>query len=640
MIVELGHFALITALLVSIIQGGLGLFGARQNNDYLMGVSLKATHIQCFLLLLSFSALVYAFCRSDFSVLLVASNSHMNKPLIYKIAGTWGNHEGSMLLWVLMLGIYGTAFAVLSSKVILAFRARVIGIHGFMSSTFLGFILFTSNPFERLLPAPYEGNGLNPILQDPALAAHPPLLYAGYVGFSITFAFAVAAMLDSKINHQWAVLVRRWVLVSWVFLTLGIGLGSFWAYYELGWGGFWFWDPVENASLMPWLAGTALLHSVMVTARNGQFMRWTLLLAILTYALSLIGTFLVRSGVLTSVHAFANDPERGIYILFIIVVSIGAALAVYARAMRQEMPGVQANLMGRESFLMLNNVFLATATTTVFIGTLYPLLVDALGFGKISVGAPYYAAVLMPICVPFFMLLPFGPFLSWQKTKASKFVKPLLGAVVLSALSVAAFWQIRPSLGVPVAFALLGSFWLIFGALAAPVGRARLFSTGGLSRLFKLPRPLYAATLAHAGIGVMLLGIIGTTAWREELVVAANEGEQMSIGDYRLVFEGVSIHEGPNYLAERGALKFLSGAREGDRLYPEKRVYQAERSQTTEAAIDVSLMRHVYAALGETLDDNRRVIRIWLHPLVVLIWLGGLMMALGGMVGLSARRLR
>lgn len=639
MIVELGHFALITALLVSIIQGGLGLIGARQNNDYLMGVSLKATHIQCFLLLLSFSALVYAFWRSDFSVLLVASNSHMNKPLIYKIAGTWGNHEGSMLLWVLMLGIYGATFAALSSKVVLAFRARVIGIHGFMSSTFLGFILFTSNPFERLLPAPYEGNGLNPILQDPALAAHPPLLYAGYVGFSITFAFAVAAMLDSKMNHQWAILVRRWVLVSWVFLTLGIGLGSFWAYYELGWGGFWFWDPVENASLMPWLAGTALLHSVMVTARNGQFMRWTLLLAILTYALSLIGTFLVRSGVLTSVHAFANDPERGVYILLIIVVSIGAALAVYARAMRQEMPLVQANLMGRESFLMLNNVFLATATTTVFIGTLYPLFVDALGFGKISVGAPYYAAVLMPICVPFFMLLPFGPFSSWQKTKASKIAKPLMGAVALSVLSVAAFWQIRPSLGVPVAFALLGSFWLVFGSLAAPVARARLFSEGGLSRLFKLPRPLYAATLAHAGIGVMLLGIIGTTAWREELVVAANEGEQMSIGDYRLVFEGVSIHEGPNYLAERGSLKFLTGAREGDRLYPEKRVYQAERSQTTEAAIDVSLMRHVYAALGETLEDNRRVIRIWLHPLVVLIWLGGLMMALGGMVGLSARRL-
>ena len=639
MIVELGHFALITALLVSIIQGGLGLIGARQNNDYLMGVSLKATHIQCFLLLLSFSALVYAFWRSDFSVLLVASNSHMNKPLIYKIAGTWGNHEGSMLLWVLMLGIYGATFAALSSKVVLAFRARVIGIHGFMSSTFLGFILFTSNPFERLLPAPYEGNGLNPILQDPALAAHPPLLYAGYVGFSITFAFAVAAMLDSKMNHQWAILVRRWVLVSWVFLTLGIGLGSFWAYYELGWGGFWFWDPVENASLMPWLAGTALLHSVMVTARNGQFMRWTLLLAILTYALSLIGTFLVRSGVLTSVHAFANDPERGVYILLIIVVSIGAALAVYARAMRQEMPRVQANLMGRESFLMLNNVFLATATTTVFIGTLYPLFVDALGFGKISVGAPYYAAVLMPICVPFFMLLPFGPFSSWQKTKASKIAKPLMSAVVLSVLSVAAFWQIRPSLGVPVAFALLGSFWLVFGSLAAPVARARLFSEGGLSRLFKLPRPLYAATLAHAGIGVMLLGIIGTTAWREELVVAANEGEQMSIGDYRLVFEGVSIHEGPNYLAERGSLKFLTGAREGDRLYPEKRVYQAERSQTTEAAIDVSLMRHVYAALGETLEDNRRVIRIWLHPLVVLIWLGGLMMALGGMVGLSARRL-
>lgn len=639
MIVELGHFALITALLVSIIQGGLGLIGARQNNDYLMGVSLKATHIQCFLLLLSFSALVYAFWRSDFSVLLVASNSHMNKPLIYKIAGTWGNHEGSMLLWVLMLGIYGATFAALSSKVVLAFRARVIGIHGFMSSTFLGFILFTSNPFERLLPAPYEGNGLNPILQDPALAAHPPLLYAGYVGFSITFAFAVAAMLDSKMNHQWAILVRRWVLVSWVFLTLGIGLGSFWAYYELGWGGFWFWDPVENASLMPWLAGTALLHSVMVTARNGQFMRWTLLLAILTYALSLIGTFLVRSGVLTSVHAFANDPERGVYILLIIVVSIGAALAVYARAMRQEMPHVQANLMGRESFLMLNNVFLATATTTVFIGTLYPLFVDALGFGKISVGAPYYAAVLMPICVPFFMLLPFGPFSSWQKTKASKIAKPLMSAVALSVLSVAAFWQIRPSLGVPVAFALLGSFWLVFGSLAAPVARARLFSEGGLSRLFKLPRPLYAATLAHAGIGVMLLGIIGTTAWREELVVAANEGEQMSIGDYRLVFEGVSIHEGPNYLAERGSLKFLTGAREGDRLYPEKRVYQAERSQTTEAAIDVSLMRHVYAALGETLEDNRRVIRIWLHPLVVLIWLGGLMMALGGMVGLSARRL-
>ena len=638
MLVELGHFALILAFLITLVQGSLSLVGARRQSDYLIGVGLKAAQIQCLLLTLSFMALVYAFLRSDFSVLLVATNSHINKPLIYKFAGTWGNHEGSMLLWALMLALYGAAFALFSKQIPLGFRARVIGVHGFMSLTFLAFILFTSNPFERLLPAPFEGNGLNPILQDPALAAHPPLLYAGYVGFSITFAFALAAMLYSKIERDWAVWVRRWVLVSWIFLTLGIGLGSFWAYYELGWGGFWFWDPVENASLMPWLAGTALLHSVMATARNGQFMRWTLLLAILTYALSLVGTFLVRSGVLTSVHAFANDPERGIFILLIIVVSVGAALAIYARAMRQELPSVGTNLISRESALMLNNVFLATATSTVFIGTLYPLFVDALGYGKISVGSPYFAAVLTPICVPFFMLLPFGPFLSWQKSLATQFIKPLLVAITLAALSVAVFWQIRPSLGVPVAFALLGAFWLIFGACAAPLARARLFETGWISRLIRLPRPLYAATLAHAGIGVMVLGIIGATAWREEVVVAANAGDRLSIGTYDFIFDGVQTHEGPNYLAERGSLRFLSGARAGDVLYPEKRVYQAERSQTTEAAIDISLMRHVYAALGETLEDGRRVVRVWLHPLVVLIWMGGLMMSLGGLIGLTARR--
>lgn len=635
---ELGHFAIIIAFLVSAVQSVAGYAGASRGREAWMEIAPRAAMTQFILLFLAGAALIRAFVLSDFSLDIVVANSHIDKPLLYKVAGSWGNHEGSMLMWALILALYGALFALFSRRLPLPFRANVLATQALISLAFLSFILFTSNPFARSFPAPFEGFGLNPILQDPALAAHPPLLYAGYVGYSLCFSFAIAAMLDRQITADWAAWVRKWAVLAWMFLTAGIALGSFWAYYELGWGGFWFWDPVENASLMPWLAGTAFLHSIMVTARQGQFMRWTVLLAILTFALSLIGTFLVRSGVLTSVHAFANDPERGIYILAIIALTVGGALALYSRSTFKTEVEKTFEPFSRESALLLNNIFLATATATVLIGTLYPLVVDALGLGKISVGPPYFSAVFIPLSVPFFVILPFGPVMSWGKSSWLQIRRALALPLIASLLAVLVFMSIRAAIGLSVLAALFGAMWLIMASLSTLLNAIDVRRPLLWQRLKILPRSVLAGNIAHAGIGIMLLGIIGATAWRSEIVVAAAPGETLQLGRYNFVFDAVSQIKGPNYISERAQVTMRDPDGSQRILYPEKRNYSAERSQTTEAAIDIRLSRHIYVVLGEQIEDGRRVIRIWEHPLVAFIWLGALVMIIAGGIGLTSRR--
>lgn len=637
MIAEFGHFVLILAFMVSLLQATLPIYGANRQLISVMQFADYLARAQFICIGIAFACLTYAFIVSDFSLSIVANNSHVSKPLMYKIAGVWGNHEGSMLLWVLVLAAYSFVFSFMSQNLETDFRARVLAVQGWIGVAFLGFIIFTSNPFSRLFPAPFEGMGLNPVLQDPALAAHPPLLYIGYVGTSMAFAFAVAGLLGDKLGRVWAQALRVWVLVAWLFLTLGIALGSFWAYYELGWGGFWFWDPVENASLMPWLAGTALLHSVMVTAQRGAFMRWTILLAILTFGLSLVGTFLVRSGVLTSVHAFATDPERGVYILAILATTIGGALLLYARARPKLAPTQEFEIVSRESALLLNNVFLATATATVFIGTLYPLFVDALGLGKISVGAPYFSTVFLPLMIPFVIVLPFGPFLSWQRFSGRRLVLPLSLALIAAIIFTFAYYTFTQASSWPAYISLLGAFWLICGAVAAFFDRLDIKRSGRFKRLRNMPPSTVASSLAHAGIGIMLMGIIGATAWKSERVVALMPGDALEIAGYEFVYEGTKSINGPNYRSDQATLRPRSPVSGLTELLPERRFYPAERGQTTEAAIDKRLSRNIYAALGEQLEDGSRVIRIWVHPLVALIWIGAVVMALGGFAGLRRR---
>ena len=628
MIAEFGHFALVCALCVCLVQVGAGLAGARSTSADLMRVADMSARAQFVLVLIAFGALTYSFVVSDFSLSVVHANSHIAKPLVYKIAGVWGNHEGSMLLWVLILALYGAAFSWGERTMPTSLHACIIGVQGLMGIAFLVFLVLTSNPFARLDTAPFEGRGLTPILQDPALAAHPPLLYAGYVGFSITFSFAIAALLDGKVDRQWARWMRPWTLLAWVFLTLGIALGSYWAYYELGWGGFWFWDPVENASLMPWLAGTALLHSALVAERRGTLINWTLLLAILTFALSLAGTFLVRSGVLTSVHAFANDPARGLFILVILALFTGGGLGLFGwRAPAPSNDKFQP--VSREALLVTNNIFLATATVTVFVGTIYPLALEALGGPKISVGAPYFNAVFAPLTIPFLIMLPLGPLLAWRSDRLSPLVTRLAPAALAAILITLGLALTRSGTPLLALVLLGGAFWLIGGALT-DIGQ----------RLRRLPNlaktPLLSAPVAHAGLGVMIIGIITATAWRQELVVAATPGEALRIGEKTLRFDGVRERAGPNYTSEQGRLVYLDGAHEGDVLSPERRFYEAERSQTTEAAITTDLAGHLYAVIGEPVED-KRVVRIWYHPFVALIWIGALLMALGGALGLAGR---
>lgn len=634
MIAELGHFVLVLALVVAAVQAIAPIYLARTAPDIALSIASRASYLQFILILLAFAALSYGFVRSDFSLAVVFANSHVAKPLIYKIAGVWGNHEGSMLLWVLIVAAYGAAYARFTDTKD-SFAARVLIVQGWLGVAFLAFLLFTSNPFARLLPAPFSGQGLTPILQDPALAAHPPLLYAGYVGFSMAYAFALAALTGADDGGNWARRMRPWILTAWIFLTLGIALGSYWAYYELGWGGFWFWDPVENASLMPWLAGTALLHSALVAEKRDTLKKWTLLLAIITFALSLSGTFLVRSGVLTSVHAFANDPERGLFILAILGGFSLAGFVLYGLRLPRLAADKPFQPVSREGLLLVNNIFLATATVTVFLGTIYPLVLDALGMGKISVGAPYFNAVFAPLTIPFALLLPLGPLLNWRAGSVKPLQNRLLLAAGAAALVTCGIVLSRGAASVMVVALFAAALWLLFGAGLDLAQRLAPYRSR-LIKFWTLPANAFSAPLAHAGLAIMLLGILAATQWRAEIVVAAAPNQQINIAGISLRYDGLREIDGPNYRAEQARLTYLTGRHQGTHIFPERRFYEAERSQTTEAAITTDMTGHLYAVVGETSGD-KRVLRLWYHPYVAFIWLGALLMALGGSFALVTR---
>jgi cytochrome c-type biogenesis protein CcmF len=634
MIAELGHFVLVVALVVAAVQAVAPIYLARTAPDIALSIASRASYLQFILILLAFAALSYGFVRSDFSLAVVFANSHVAKPLIYKIAGVWGNHEGSMLLWVLIVAAYGAAYARFTDTKD-SFAARVLIVQGWLGVAFLAFLLFTSNPFARLLPAPFSGQGLTPILQDPALAAHPPLLYAGYVGFSMAYAFALAALTGTDDGGNWARRMRPWILTAWIFLTLGIALGSYWAYYELGWGGFWFWDPVENASLMPWLAGTALLHSALVAEKRDTLKKWTLLLAIITFALSLSGTFLVRSGVLTSVHAFANDPERGLFILAILGGFSLAGFVLYGLRLPRLAADKPFQPVSREGLLLVNNIFLATATVTVFLGTIYPLVLDALGMGKISVGAPYFNAVFAPLTIPFALLLPLGPLLNWRAGSVKPLQNRLLLAAGAAALVTCGIVLSRGAASVMVVALFAAALWLLFGAGLDLAQRLAPYRSR-LIKFWTLPANAFSAPLAHAGLAVMLLGILAATQWRAEIVVAVAPNQQINIAGISLRYDGLREIDGPNYRAEQARLTYLTGRHQGTHIFPERRFYEAERSQTTEAAITTDMTGHLYAVVGETSGD-KRVLRLWYHPYVAFIWLGALLMALGGSFALVTR---
>ena len=644
MTVEIGHFALVLALALALVQATVPLVGARLGNHRLMSMAAPTAMAGFALVALSFCSLVAAYVASDFSVANVWENSHSLKPLLYKVTGTWGNHEGSMLLWVLILVLFGAMVALFSSNLPATLRANVLGVQGWIGSAFLLFILMTSNPFARLNPAPIEGRDLNPVLQDIGLAVHPPLLYLGYVGFSISFSFAVAALIEGRIDAAWARWVRPWVLAAWIFLTGGIAMGSYWAYYELGWGGFWFWDPVENASFMPWLAGTALLHSALVMERRSALKIWTVLLAILTFSLSLLGTFLVRSGVLTSVHAFATDPARGVFILIILSVFIGGALALFALRASELTAGGIFQPVSREGALVLNNLFLSTATATVLIGTLYPLLVEALSGDKISVGAPFFNLTFGFLMVPLLLIVPFGPLLAWKRGDLAAVSQRLFAALAIALLVTLAALVFIDRVSV---FAALGcglAAWLIAGSLTDLVyksGFPNVSAGVAFRRLIGLPGAAVGTVLAHAGLGVTLLGLVSVYALEIEKFVTMKPGDTLEVAGHVLTFEGVTPLRGPNFVEDqaRFSITGADGAPQGD-VASAKRIYTARQMPTTEAGIRTFGFSQLYVSLGDPTDDGGIVIRAWWKPNVTLIWLGAVVMMIGGCFSLADRRLR
>jgi cytochrome c-type biogenesis protein CcmF len=622
MIGELGQMSLCFALALSLVMAVSGLIGARPSG--LAARKLATSSAMGFLVFvaLAFGTLTYAFVVSDFSILAVANHSHTLKPLIYKISGVWGNHEGSMLLWVLVLALYAAMVAGLQRGGA-RLTSAALGVQGLLAFAFVLFILFTSNPFFRLDPAPFEGAGLNPLLQDPGLAMHPPMLYAGYVGLSAAFSYAAAALIVGE--EGWARAARPFMLIAWIALTCGIALGSWWAYYVLGWGGFWAWDPVENASLMPWLIATALLHSALATEKSGAFRTWSLLLAIAGFSLSLIGTFLVRSGVLSSVHAFASDPTRGFFIMVLIALAIGGALALFAWRAPTLKSGAAFAPVSRESALLLNNVFLVAACACVFVGTLYPLVLDALNRTKITVGPPYYALTFAPIFFALLVLVPFGPRLGWRRgdlKAAWRSLYPALGLAGVAALAVLAIVSPR-GLAATGAFAVAG--WLI-GASLIDIRKRK----GARASAF-------AAALAHAGLGITLLGVAGTTAWRSEALTVMAPGQTMAVGPYTLRFDGVTREKGPNYIADRAHVALMNGDKVQATLLPEHRFYPAEGQDMNDTAIHTTGLRDLYLALGDDRGEGRFALRAYVSPLAPLIWLGGLVMALGGFLSLWGR---
>ncbi|MDQ6436901.1 heme lyase CcmF/NrfE family subunit [Mesorhizobium sp. LHD-90] len=642
--VETGHFALVLALALALVQSLVPLVGARTNDARLMATGGPVAVAGFALTGIAFAALVMAYVQSDFSVANVWENSHSAKPMLYKVTGTWGNHEGSMLLWVLILTFFGALVAVFGGNLPATLRANVLSVQGWIGAAFLLFVLTTSNPFIRLEPAPFEGRDLNPILQDVGLAIHPPLLYLGYVGFSVCFSFAVAALIDGRIDAAWARWVRPWTLAAWMFLTGGIAMGSYWAYYELGWGGFWFWDPVENASFMPWLAGTALLHSAIVMEKRSALKIWTILLAILTFSLSLLGTFLVRSGVLTSVHAFATDPTRGVFILAILVLFIGGSLALFALRAGSLTAGGLFHPISREGALVLNNLFLTTAAATVLVGTLYPLLVEAVTGDKISVGAPFFNLTFGPLMLPLLLLIPFGPLLAWKRGDVYAVAQRLMAAFGGALLAVLATLLLADGASVFAALGVGIGVWMILGALTDLVQKSALGTVPlavAARRLAGLPRSVHGTALAHLGMGVTVLGIVATLAFEAEHITIMKPGESTAIAGRTLRFEGVSPVQGPNFTETRASFVLLGagGGKLGE-VTSAKRVYTARQMPTTEAGILTLGFSQLYVSLGDPTQDGGIVVRIWWKPLVTLIWLGGLVMMVAAAVSLTDRRLR
>jgi len=641
--VETGHFALVLAFALALVQSVVPLVGARTGNERLMGVGGPVAIAGFALTALSFLVLTLAYVQSDFSVVNVWENSHSLKPMLFKVTGTWGNHEGSMLLWILILTFFGALVALFGGNLPATLRANVIAVQGWIGAAFFLFVLATSNPFARLVPAPIEGRDLNPILQDIGLAIHPPLLYLGYVGFSVCFSFAVAALIEGKIDAAWARWVRPWTLAAWVFLTGGIAMGSYWAYYELGWGGFWFWDPVENASFMPWLAGTALLHSAIVMEKRSALKIWTLLLAILTFSLSLLGTFLVRSGVLTSVHAFATDPGRGIFILCILTLFIGGSLALFAlRAGNLASDGIFQPI-SREGALVLNNLFLTTATATVLVGTLYPLVLEAVTGDKISVGAPFFNLTFGALMAPLLAIVPFGPLLAWKRGDIQGAAQRLMTAFAAALLAVLTTFLFVDGASVFAALGIGLGFWLIVGALvdlALKSGVGNVAGKVALRRFLGLPRSMFGTALAHLGVGLTVLGVVGVVSFETEKILAMRPGETVDISGYTLRFDGLHPFQGPNFTEDRGRFELLD--KDGDvssQVISSKRFYPARRMPTTEAGIKTMGFSQLYISLGDETPDGV-VVRLWWKPLVTLIWLGALVMMAGGMVSLTDRRLR
>ena len=643
MIAEIGHFALAIALALAVLQGTLPLIGAQRADGALMAAGTAAARGQFLFVAIAFGALTWAYVVSDFSVAVVAQNSHTLKPMLYKVAGVWGNHEGSMLLWILILALFGLAVAEFGRNLPEPLRARVLGIQGLIGIGFLAFILFTSNPFDRLDPAPLEGRGLNPLLQDPGLAFHPPFLYLGYVGFSMAFSFAIAALIEGRVDPAWARWVRPWTLAAWTTLTIGIALGSWWAYYELGWGGWWFWDPVENASFMPWLAGTALLHSALVVERRDTLKSWTILLAIIAFGMSLLGTFLVRSGVLTSVHSFATDPERGVFILALLVAVIGGGLVLYAvRAPSLRTGGLFAPI-SREGSLVLNNLLLATACAVVLLGTLYPLLLDAVDGGKVSVGAPFFNATFVPLMIPLLIACPIGAMMAWKRGDLPGVMGRLRIAAIVAALVIVATFALDGSRDAIAAFALGIAAWLVVGAAADIIVRIGLFRTAPgetLRRAAGLPRSAWGTAIAHAALGITVAGITASSAWQTERIQVMRPGDTVDLAGYAVTFKDAGTVQGPNYTALRGTFEVTRNGKPVATLHPEKRNYPAERSSTTEAAIHTTIMSDLYAVLGDADGKGGWATRLYHNPLVPWIWAGAIFMAFGGVVSLSDRRLR
>ncbi len=644
MSVEIGHFALVLALALSIVQSIVPVVGAHRRDTQLTAVAVPTALAVFALIVLASAVLIHAYVVSDFSVLNVVENSHSQKPLLYKITGVWGNHEGSMLLWVFILTFFSALVAAFSGNLPETLRANVLAVQGWIGTAFLAFIVFTSNPFIRVFPAPMEGGDLNPILQDIGLAIHPPLLYLGYVGFSVCFSFAVAALLEGRLDAAWARWVRPWALMAWMFLTGGIAMGSYWAYYELGWGGWWFWDPVENASFMPWLVGTALLHSAIVMEKRSALKIWTVLLAILTFSLSLLGTFLVRSGVLTSVHSFATDPGRGLFILAILALFIGGSLSLFALRVQSLSAGGIFHPISREGSLVFNNLFLTTAAATVLIGTLYPLLLEVTTGEKISVGAPFFNMTFGPLMVPLLFAVPFGPLLAWKRGDLYGVGQRLMTAFALALIVVGIVLWRTSAHSVLAALGIGLAAWLIFGSLTDLVLKAGIgkVSAGKAFARFKgLPRSVFGTALAHIGLGLTLLGIVSVTTFGTEKVLVMNPGETADIQNYTLRFEGLRPLTGANFTENRGTFTLLDfSGRDIARIEPSKRFFPARQMPTTESGIKTLWFSQVYVALGDEPGNGAVVVRIWWKPLVTLIWYGALVMMLGGLFSLADRRLR